>query len=446
MHQYLVKLIKQTYRLAGPQEGRVVMKNVAFLSALQAVTYLLPIIILPYLFRTLGADKFGLIAFAQAFVQYFLILTDYGFSVSATKEISLCHNDVAKTSRIYSSVMIVKLCLLFVSALILGVILYCVPKFHVDPLVYIFSFGAVIGNTLFPVWFFQGEEKMKYIAGLSVIGEIVFIGCIFLFVHERTDYLMVPVITSSVCLMTGLLGQYIVFRRFKVAFQFPTLHKIKQELKAGWNVFISIVAINAYTNTRVFAVGLITNNSMTGYYSIAEKIANVAQTFPLSSFSQAIFPRLSKIFHRNKALALRIMHQTQHITILISLIFLPLIFIFAPYIVKLVCGGFYDEVILTLRLLIISVFFISANAFRVQFLLVCGMTKTYSKIHITMATLGLPLIILLINTFSYVGAALATVAIEGGICIITFFIVSKLRYPEIYRLENHPHHKRPSVN
>jgi polysaccharide transporter, PST family len=446
MHQYLIKLIKQTYRMAGPQEGHVVMKNVAFLSALQAVTYILPIIILPYLFRVLGADKFGLIAFAQAFVQYFLILTDYGFSVSATKEISLCHNDVAKTSRVFSSVMIVKICLLFISAVILGIILYAVPKFHVDPLVYIFSFGAVIGNTLFPAWFFQGEEKMKYIAGLSVIGEIVFIACIFLFVREQSDYLMVPVITSSVCLMTGLLGQYIVFRRFKVAFQFPTLHKIKMELKAGWNVFISIVAINAYTNTRVFAVGLLTNNSMTGYYSIAEKIANVAQTFPLSSFSQAIFPRLSKIFHRSKALALRIMQQIQHITILISLICLPLIFVFTPYIVRAVCGGFYDEVILTLRLLIISVFFISANAFRVQFLLVCGQTRTYSKIHITMAIIGLPLIIVLIKAFSYVGAALATVAIEGGICIITFFIVSKLKYPEIYRLENHPHHKRPSAN
>jgi PST family polysaccharide transporter len=443
MHQYLIRLIKHTYNLAGPQEGRVVMKNVAFLSAIQAISYILPVIILPYLFRTLGADKFGLISFAQAFVQYFMILTDYGFSVSATKEISLCHNDVAKTSRIYSSVMIVKLVLLLVSGFILASLLYLVPKFQQDPLIYILSFGAVMGNTLFPVWFFQGEEKMKYIAAINIIGEIVFVAAIFLFIREKTDYLMVPVISSSVCLMTGLLGQYVVFRRFKVAFAFPTLHKIRMELKAGWNVFVSVLAINAYTNTRIFAVGLLTSNSMTGYYSIAEKIANVAQTFPLSSFSQAIFPRLSKIFHRSKALAFKIMQQIQLITVLVSLIFLPLIFIFTPYIVRLVCGGYYGEVILTLRLLIISVFFISANAFRVQFLLVCGKTKTYSRIHLTMAVVGLPMIILLIYAFSYVGAALATVLIEGGIFTITFFTVRKLRFPDDPRpLHQHPVHPR----
>ena len=102
-----------------------------------------------------------------------------------------------------------------------------------------------------------------------------------------------------------------------------------------------MVAINTYTTTRVFAVGLLTNNTLTGFYSIAEKIANAVQTFPLSSFTQAIFPRLSKIFHKNKMKAFTIMEQVQSITVIVSLIFLPLIFMLAPFIVKLVCGGTY---------------------------------------------------------------------------------------------------------
>ena len=77
--KFLIRLIKQTYHMAGPDEGKEVMKNVLSLSWLQAITYVLPVIIFPYLFRILGPDKFGLIIFAQAFVQYFMILTDYGF-------------------------------------------------------------------------------------------------------------------------------------------------------------------------------------------------------------------------------------------------------------------------------------------------------------------------------------------------------------------------------
>ncbi len=424
----LIKLIKKTYKMAGPRERRVVMNNVASLSVLQAVTYLLPIIILPYLFRVIGPEKFGLIAFAQAFVQYFMILTDYGFNISATKEISLYRDEHVKVSNAFSSVMTVKIALAFLSLLTLGIIVYFIPKFRKDWIVYVFSFGAVVGNTLFPVWFFQGTEKMKHIADLNIIGGIIFTLFIFLFVRGPQDYLMVPLINSCVFLITGIMGQYIVFRRFRVSFKFQGYKNVRRQLAAGWDIFISIAAINAYTTTRIFTVGLLTNNTITGFYSIAEKIANLFQTFPLASFSQALFPRLSKIFHKNKLKALKMMQRLQQITINIALICLPLIFIFAHLIVRIVCGGDYWETVLSLRLLLISVFFVSANAFRVQFLLVCGKTHIYSRIHVIMAMIGLPLIFLLIYSFSYVGAAVATVAIEAGIFTITYFTVKRLTF------------------
>ena len=414
--------------MAGPRERKVVMKNVASLTMLQAITYILPIVILPYLFRVIGPERFGLIAFAQAFVQYFMIMTDYGFSISATKEISLCRNEHAKVSRIFSSVMTIKIALAFLSLGVLGIIIYFIPRFRNDWMVYAFSFGAVAGNTIFPVWFFQGTEKMKYIANLNIIGGIASALSIFIFIRGPQDYLMVPLITSCASLITGLLGQYIVFSKFRVSFEFPGYNNVRQQLEAGWNIFISNVAINAYTTTRVFTVGLLTNNATTGFYSIAERIASLFQTFPLASFSQAIFPRLSKIFHKNRTKAFKIMQRIQQITINISLICLPVIFIFSHLIVRVVCGRDYQNTVLSLRLLLISIFFISANAFRVQFLLVCGKTHIYSRIHVIMAMIGLPLIFLLIYSFSYAGAAIATIAIEAGIFTITYFTVKRLRF------------------
>src|SRR5450631_2998460 len=111
----LIKLIQKTYRMIDPLEGSKVLHNVTSLSGLQAVTYLFPAIILPYLFRVIGPDRFGLIAFAQAFVQYFMILTDYGFSVSATKEISLCLENKSKVCHVISAVMTIKVILAILS-------------------------------------------------------------------------------------------------------------------------------------------------------------------------------------------------------------------------------------------------------------------------------------------------------------------------------------------
>jgi polysaccharide transporter, PST family len=421
--QPLIKLIKKTYKMTGIKERKVVLNNFSSLTALQAITYILPVVILPYLFQVLGPEKFGLVAFAQAFVQYFMILTDYGFGISATREISLSQDQPAKVSRIFSAVMAVKIGLASLSMIALCIILYFIPKFRNDWMVYVLSFGAVIGNSLFPIWFFQGTEKMKHIADVNIAGGIFSAVSIFLFVQSPSDYLMVPLINSSVYLGTGIMGQYIVFRRFGIAYKFPGYKNLRQQLEAGWNIFISNVAINAYTTTRIFAVGLLTNNTVTGFYSIAEKIAGIFQTFPLASFTQALFPRLSKIYLRNKVKAVKLMQRLQQISTRIALIGLPVIFIFAHLIVKVVCAGDYPETVLSLRLLLVGVFFVCSNAFRVQFLLVCGKTHMYSRIHIMMAMVGLPLIFLLIWAFSYVGAAVATVIIESGIFILTYFTV-----------------------
>jgi len=412
-------------KIITPKEKTVVLENFVSLTTLQSINYLLPLIVLPYLFRVIGAEKFGLIAFAQAFVQYFMILTDYGFSLSATRKISLCREDKKKVCTIFSSVITVKIIMAILSFLILLLVINFVPKFKHDWLIYILSFGAVIGNTLFPVWFFQGKEKMTYIAGINIIGGIIYTVCIFIFIKSTTDYLYVPLLNSLFFLATGISGLYIAFRKFGLEYFFQTYEDIQNELKAGWNIFLSIVSINAYTTTRIFAVGLLTNNILTGYYSIAEKIANVTQAFPLDSLSQAIYPRLNKIFRKNRRRAIKLMIKIQKSTTFGYLIALPFVFFAAPLLVTIICGRGYPEVIIALRLLLLSVFFIGANAFRVQFLVVCGRADIYAKLHVVAALVGLPLIFVLIHYFSYLGAAISTIILEAGIILATLHLIKR---------------------
>ena len=104
----LVQMIRKTYQMAEPDGSRQVLNNVAFLSGLQAITFLLPVIVIPYLFRMIGPEKFGLISFAQAFTVYFMILTDYAFNISATKEVSLFQDNKEMVRGIFSAVMTAK--------------------------------------------------------------------------------------------------------------------------------------------------------------------------------------------------------------------------------------------------------------------------------------------------------------------------------------------------
>ncbi|MBU0548303.1 MAG: flippase [Candidatus Omnitrophica bacterium] len=413
-------------RIVTHKERKIVLANFISLTTLQGVNYLLPLVVLPYLIRVIGIEKFGLIAFAQSLVQYFMILTDYGFSLSATRKISLCKDCQTQTSAIFSSVMTVKLLLAGLSFLILCMIMYFVPRFRNDWLVYILSFGAVVGNTLFPVWFFQGKEKMSYITLINVIGGITYAICIFIFIKGPKDYLLLPILNSLLFIIGGIFGLYIAFSKFKLEFIFQKYTDIKNELKTGWDIFISTVSINAYTTTRIFAVGLFTNNTITGYFSLAERIANFIQTFPMDSFSRAVFPRISKVFARNKKRALAIMQRIQFGITSGFIVSLPITYFIAPWIIRFACGSAHQEAVATLRLLLVAVFFVGANAFRVQFLLVAGKPDFYAKIHVAAAIIGSPLIFLLIQKFSYLGAALATVLTEAGVFTITWITIKKL--------------------
>jgi polysaccharide transporter, PST family len=415
----LIKVIKKLFKAVTYRERTVVLENFLSLSTFQGISYLLPAILLPYLIRVIGPEKFGLISFAQAFVQYFMIFTDYGFNFSASKEISLCRENKDKVCSVFSSVIIVKSCLVALSLVLLLAIIHFIPKFKTDSMVYLLSFGVVIGNSLFPVWFFQGTEKMKYTSGLNVAAGITILLGIFFLVKKPEDYLLIPLIYSIVYIINGITALLFVFYKFKVRFKIQAYKFIDQQLKSGWNIFVSCLAINAYTTTRIFAVGLLTNNVLTGYYSIAERISGIIQTFPLSSFSQAVYPRLSKIYKKSKLRALNIMYKVQDVTNTTAIICLPILFILAPLIIRFVCAYPYHEVVLLLRLLILSLFFINANAFKVQFLLVSGRTDLYSKIHVGMALVALPLIFISIFLFSYIGAALVTIIIEMGIMILT---------------------------
>lgn len=430
----MVKLNK----LIPRKERKVVFENFLSLSTLQAINYLLPVIFLPYLIRIIGPEKFGLIAFAQATMQYFIILTDYGFSLSATREIAAAKEEPQKIKEIFSAVLATKIVLACLSFIILMAAIHFIPRFSKDKLVYIFSFGSVIGGTLFPIWYFQGIEKMRHITELNLAGGLIFATSVFIFVNGPSDYLFIPLFYSIVSMGTGIAGLYIAFHKFNIRFIFQRYSDIKQQLKAGWNIFSSSIAINAYTSTRIFAVGLLTSNVITGYYSIAERIASIIQTFPLASFSQALFPRITKIYMKNRKKAFSLMRKIQAFTTTSFLVTLPIAYFSAGFIITFIAGKPYHEAVITLKLLILSTFFIGANAFRVQFLIVCGRTNSYAMIHVIMATIGMPLIFLLIRDFSYAGAATATIFIEAGIYLLTawklYDLTLRQRFPSQTKL------------
>jgi len=414
-------------KITGSSSKKVLLENFLSLSTLQIANYIFPLITVPYLVRVLGPEKYGLIAFAQAFMQYFNIFTTYGFNFSATREISINRGDINKVSQIFNTVMLIKFIFLFISLIVIVLVTLSFSKFKGDWLIYFFSFGVVIGNMLFPVWFFQGVEKMKYITILNVISRIFFTLLIFLFIKEQQDYLYVPLINSFGFLITGLSGFYLAYNRFNIKLVIPGISSIKYQLKEGFHVFMSMLSISLYTTSNTFILGFFTNNAVVGYYAAAEKIIRLILQL-VRPFTQAMFPYISRLAHESKERAINTLNKLLHFVLPIFFLIFIFVNIFVNKIVYIILGNQYTESIsilriLSLLLLIIPVASIFANLSILPFKL----DKYLSKIYISGGVVNLFSLFVLLHVYPLGGdgAAISNIITELLLTVMMFLVLRK---------------------
>ncbi|WP_245923955.1 oligosaccharide flippase family protein [Methanothermobacter tenebrarum] len=397
------------------------------LTGIQLVQYLLPLVTFPYLTRVLGPANFGRVAFAVAFIGYFQILTDYGFNLSATREISINRDDLSQVSKIYSSVMVTKTILMFLTFILMLVIISSFERFRGDPLLYIFTFGLVVGSVLFPVWFFQGIERMRYISILRILSSLIYTALIFIIVRGPKDYLYVPLVNSIGFIVVGVYSQHIVRKEFKVKFLRPKLQDIKKQLVEGWHLFISTLAISLYTTSNRFILGLLVDNATLGYYAVAEDITRALQGL-VSPIGQAIYPYFSRIQAEDRE---RAKTELKKILILISVltfIFSIILVFLAPFIVMILAGPSYKESILLLQILIFIVFLVGvSNVLGIQGLVSFGYKEKFTRILITAGIIHIIMLIILTLILSTIGAAIAVVITELIVCILMYDTLKKLK-------------------
>lgn len=318
-------------------DKKVVAQNFMSLLVLQGANYILPLLILPYLVRVLGAEKFGLVMFAQSFAVFLTVFVDFGFNISGTREISLARDNKTKTGEIFLAIMIIKLGLIIVAFSILYIIVHSFTRFNVDAEIYILSFGVVIGQALFPVWFFQGIEKMKFVTIINILAKVIFTVLVFFLIKAESDYFKVPIYNSLGFIVSGLLGFGLSFKYFK--YKLPKLSLIKRLLIESSSLFVSNFATSLYTASNVFILGLFTGNVIAGVYSSMEKLILAVKNVYVPLY-QALYPWLARQEDEKKA---GIIKKIMPIVFAISTIISLVILLFASDILSIV----YNDILIT---------------------------------------------------------------------------------------------------
>ncbi len=275
------------------EDKKRLLSNFFSLSALQGLNMILPLITLPYLVRVLGVENFGLVNFSLAIIMYFNILVSFGFELSATREISINRDNLDKISEIFAAVMIIKIVLAFISLLILSILIVSIDMFSEHTILYYITFGVVVGNVVFPSWFFQGMERMKYITYINVVSRVSFTILIFVLVKNSTDFIYVPLLNSFGTIFSGLYSLWLIFKLFNVKMVIPNKQVIINQMKDSYHFFLSRVANNGSRYFATTIIGIYFGNTIVGYYSMVEKLFYAFMSFG-GIVSQTIYPYMSR--------------------------------------------------------------------------------------------------------------------------------------------------------
>jgi PST family polysaccharide transporter len=412
------------------KDNKVLLSNFFSLSTLQIANFILPLLSIPYLIRVLGVELYGFLAFAMAFMMYFMILSDYGFNLTATREISVYRDSKEKIIEIFSSVMIIKFLLMLCGLLILSLVVFSFEKFSEDWLIYYLTFGMVIGQVLFPIWFFQGMEKMKYISILNIIAKLFFVGAIFIFVQEKEDYYLVPLFNSLGFIISGIIAQYYIKKEFGVSLKFQDKKRLMLYFKDGWHIFFSNIAVVAYTSTNILILGLLTNNVLVGYYAIAERVVGAVSTLG-RVVNQVLFPHFSKVWTVNKKL-----YYSKFKKVLLSIVSMMLIIalivsFLSSYIIWLLSSEYIEVSINVLSMLIFVVVLYPLGALFTQSFIT--QKKNYLVIRITLLTMlfNVVLIFPLIQLYGVYGVVITVLSVQ-----IFHLILNGMQYLKLKKEED----------
>lgn len=354
--------------------NKKLVENFSYLTLLQFLNLLLPLVSYPYLVRTLGTSIYGKIVFATAILNYFTIFVSFGFSTSATKDVSVNRDNKEKLAEIISSVLILRLILFIITLFLVGFLLFLFEDANNNKLLYLASLWVCLSEVLFPSFYFQGIEKMKYISIISFVVRLISTALLFVYVTSKDDYLMVPLLNLLSVLIAGVISFRIILVSHKIKLFIPDYTVIKGYFVDSMPIFLSNASIQIYVSTNKVLIGLFLGMTEVSYYDLGEKLLNILK-IPQMILGQALFPKVS--LEKNTSFLKKIFKYSMILNILL---FFGLA-VFADQIIVLIAGkemllAKWVVIILGLTLPIIA----ASNIFGILTLIPFGFNKVFSKI------------------------------------------------------------------
>lgn len=403
-----------------------VTSNYIYNLLFQILTLVFPIIITPYLSRTLGVERIGVFSYTFSIITYFILISSLSINLYGQREIGYLQDDKDNRSKLFFELIDVRIITTLVG---LVTYLFFVIIVHEYKQLYWLWIIELVASLFDISWYFRGTEQFKKIILRNLIIKVLSCISIFIFVKTENDlntYILIYGLTTFIgnislwfYLPTNINFKYSLVNNFS---------KIKVHLKSLFILFIPQIATTVYTMLDKLMIGVIVHDkSEVGYYEQSQKIIYFLLTI-LTSLGTVLMPRISFYFSQNKIDKIKeSIIKSYNFVFMIGIPLMCGAILISKYFIPIYLGNGYEKSILLMQILSPIILIVGlSNVSGIQILIPLKKQKQYNISIISGALINFILNIFFIKFFTSLGAAIATVIAEFIILTIQHFFVKNI--------------------
>ena len=407
--------------------GKKEIADSCYLVLLQGVNQLLPILVMPYLMIRLGTSGYGYIGFSLSFIQYLVLFVDFGFNLSATKNIAIAV-DGNERSKVFWNVVAAKVLLLLFATLIMLLLISLFDTFQVYSKAIFATFPMLLGSAFTFMWFYQGIGQIRLFSIINTVSKLLLLPLVFIYVKQPSDYILAAFLQAAVFLSTAVLSNIYILIKKWISFVKPSIQGIKKELSCSFPLFLSSASTSVYTQLTVIVLGFFCTAEIVGLYSSADRIMRAVCFLFYTPLSQVFFPKVSSLAVTQRGAAVRMFFQVRTMVIVVMSVVCCAIFIGSGWVADFL-GSDYESITPLLRILSFVPLIIGVGGVYGQIGLIAlgneGTIRKFRNVYFTAALFSLVSIFVATPLFFAVGACWVTVCTEFLVMVMMCYNYKK---------------------
>ncbi len=412
--------------------AKKIVRNSSFLIISRVATKIISFFVLLYIARYLGPTDFGKYSFAFAFIYFFSFIPDLGIHQILVREAAKDQEVMDKLIG-NATVVITLLSVLafFLCSLVVSFTDYSSSTKHA---VYIASFGLLATSVSGFGIVYEVKLRMDYSLLFNVTSRLFLLISVLYLVQYNPNLDLFIIVTVVADFINNIL-MTIFSKRFvrpKFAIEYDLIKKIMLE---ALPIAVSTVFVMIYFRIDIVMLSFLKSDADVGFYSAAYRLTE-ALTFIPSVVVVSTYPIMSKYFNEKNKIFSYIYTISFKLLFASGLLVATVTTFLSDKIILEIYGSEYYGSVVALQVLIWATSFMFVNQLLSSTYIASGNQNIMAKITAFAALLNIGLNLILIPSYSYIGASIATLITEFivmayGIKWINKNVVHKSLYKEI---------------